>query len=86
MQKGTQGGLLINKCEKKTQPGRAEQCWFVMNSQEGALEVAAVVHPLSTCSVDLRWLLAVLRAFPRLLCVFLFVCWLVFLKEHRVST
>lgn len=73
MQKGTRGGLLINKCEKKHSPGE-------LNSQEGALEVAAVVHPLSTCPVDLRWLLAVLRAFPRLLCVFVFVCWLAFFE------
>lgn len=52
---------------RKAQPWRTEQYQFVMNSQEGAAEVTAV-HLLSTRPVDLRWLLAALGAFPRLLC------------------
>jgi hypothetical protein len=53
--------------------------------QEGAPEATAA-HLLSTCPGDLSWLLAVLRAFPGLLCFLFLFCWLVFLREHREST
>lgn len=42
-----------------------------MTSQEGTPQATAV-HLLSTCPVDLSWLLALLRTFPRLLCFVLF--------------